>query len=122
MRNASVRRGNVGRLCRQSTSKPTFGPLNDANPFRVQVFLQAGCDDQLWCFQTVEVQVEKRQSSAGVRVNQGEGGRLDAGGDPEAAREAFDQLSFSRTQISGQADDQSVRNTASPRLTKGLGF
>ena len=57
-----------------------------------------------------------------VFVHEGEGGRLDTGGDAEAAGKSLDELRFAGAQISAQPEDRAWSGLGSPKFTEFCGL
>ena len=88
----------------------------------IEVFVEPGAADGFGGFEAVEVEVEDRAASAGVFVEEGESGGVDASGGANAPDESADEGGLAGTEIPAESVDGTGGGVAAERLAELLGF
>jgi hypothetical protein len=113
---ADATTGGLGRF-------PADNPFGEGDAVGViEVFVESGTADGFRGFEAVEVEVVDRATPAGVFVEEGEGGRVDASRGTDATDESADEGGLAGSEIPAESVDGTGGGVATEVFTELLGF
>ena len=96
-----------------------IGPFNHRDArFLLEIFMKAGGANSRFGLQSIKIEMEQRQPTLALLVDQGKGGRQNPCRNSQAFGQPFYQLGFARAQIANQTNDPTCSDLLAPLPAK----